>query len=151
MKKTKNFLLSLILPRRMVKYRNMHGILVLFIYLIGMFLAIGSQFIMSEKFVAKEMERTEYEESLKDNDVTFKNMQYLSFSNDSNIKADEAKAPKITKSICSESFDNQTIEVKIAFDEAFSDTIVTESLILDYYKSIKGSTKNQILDRKSVV
>lgn len=144
MKKTKNFLLSLILPRRMVKYRNMHGILVLFIYLIGMFLAIGSQFIMSEKFVAKEMERTEYEESLKDNDVTFKNMQYLSFSNDSNIKADEAKAPKITKSICSESFDNQTIEVKIAFDEAFSDTIVTESLILDYYKSIKGSTKNQI-------
>lgn len=145
MKKTKNFLLSIILPRRMVKYRNMHGILALFIYLIGMFLAIGSQFIMSENFVAKDMERTEYVESLKDNDgINFANMQVISFSDDKNITADEAKAPKITKRICAENFDNGTTSVKFVYDDTFTATTINENILLEYYKSIKDSTKTEI-------
>ena len=145
MKKTKNFLLSIILPRRMVKYRNMHGILALFIYLIGMFLAIGSQFIMSENFVAKDMERAEYVESLKDNDgINFANMQVISFSDDKNITADEAKAPKITKRICAENFDNGTTSVKFVYDDTFTATTINENILLEYYKSIKDSTKTEI-------
>ena len=146
MKKTKNFLLSLILPRRMAKYRNMHNILVLFIYLIGMFLAIGSQFIMSENFVAKEMERTEYLDSLKGNDdINFSDMQVLSFSDNKSIKADESKALKITNKICSESFDNGDKTVKFVYNDTFSTATINEgTTILDYYKSIKGTTQKQI-------
>lgn len=130
----------------MVKYRNMHSILALFIYLIGMFLAIGSQFIMSENFVAREMERTEYAESLKDNDgINFaKNMQIISFSDDKNITADEAKAPKITKEICAETFDEKITSVKFAYDDTFSQTSINENILLKYYKSIKDSTKTEI-------
>ena len=65
MKKIGNFLLSLIMPRRMAKYRNMHWLLALVLFLVAMFIATGSQSIMSETFVRNEMARVEYKDTIK--------------------------------------------------------------------------------------
>lgn len=127
MKKTKDIILSFILPRRMAKYRNMHYILALFIYLMGMFLVLGSQFMMSEKFVSDEMDRTEFEESLniKGNPTLGKYMQSISFSTDSDISIPEEEAPQITKELCIETFkttDGTLVDVLIGFDENYDGT-----------------------------
>lgn len=124
MKKTKDIILSLVLPRKMAKYRNMHYILALFIYLMGMFLVLASQFMMSEKFVSDEMERTEFEESLnvKGNPTFGKYMQTISFSTDSDISVPEEEAPQITKELCIETFkttNGDLVDVLIGFDENY--------------------------------
>lgn len=162
MKKSGNFILSLIMPRKMAKFRNMHGLLAVLIYFVGMFMAIGSQFIMSEDFVKKDLPRYEYQDTLETIDnlpiatgLRFANMQTLLFSTDSSQSVDEEKgAAQITKDLLEESFKNydnaKTLKVSIAFDYKFSYNSVDESknkftngkLLTEYYKNIKENTEN---------
>lgn len=60
MKKFKNIVLSLIMPRRMARYRNMHPLLALLIFVVGMFLSIGSQKAVAKKFVKEAYVRSDY-------------------------------------------------------------------------------------------
>ena len=162
MKKTGNFILSLIMPRKMAKFRNMHGLLAFLIYFIGMFMAIGFQFIMSEEFVKKELPRYEYRDTLETVDnlpiatgLRFANMQSIIFSTDSDQAIDEEKgSAQITKDLLEEKFKNyensKTVVVSIAFDYDFSYNANEESkikfsnskLLTDYYKKIKENTEN---------
>jgi len=99
MKKIKDFILSIILPRKTAKYRNMHFLLAMLIYLIGMFLALGSQFIMSKTYVEREMERTEFVASL--SGAGKLNMQDLDISSDENLNLDPTKEDlSIDTSLC---------------------------------------------------
>lgn len=146
MKKTKDIIMSLILPRRMAKYRNMHYILALFIYILGMFLALGSQYIMSEKFVADEMDRTEFNESLNvKGNPTFTKMQNIDFTTAADLSMPEDKAPQITSKVCKELFktsDDSIIEVQIGFDENFDASEKSETTYFyDNYAEFTSNNK----------
>lgn len=148
MKKTKQIVLSLIMPRKMAKYRNMHYIFALFIYILGMFLALGSQFMMSEKFVAKDMERTSYDSVGIEENPKFTKMQKFEFSNESDITLPEENTPKITSQVCMETFTslNGDIDVKLYFDENYDDTLDSTFMISDtIYKELKINQNKRIL------
>lgn len=156
MKKFKNFLLSLIMPRKMAKYRNMHWLLAVVLFLIAMFVALGSQSIMSESFVRKEMSRTEYKTTIKSMNETnpaaglhFFNMQKLKFSGDSNEAVDENSSAKITSDMLEQKFfnleTNKNLIVTIAFDYDFSYDatnlskikFANKNLLIEYYSNLK--------------
>lgn len=48
------------MPRRMVRYRNMHPLLAFMIFIVGMFLSIGSQKAVVKKFVKQAYVRSDY-------------------------------------------------------------------------------------------
>lgn len=135
MKKVKDFILSLILPRRMAKYRNMHFILALLIYLVGMFLAIGSQFMVSEKYVKQEMGRTEFQESLsgyynsdKPN-KTFR-MQNLEITSDNGVSLDPSS-------------DDLT-----SYDKLITIKYTGDSSSLDLYMAFMDSLDEEFLNKE---
>ena len=53
MKKIKEFLLALILPRKMVRFRTLNFFLSFAIILIATYIAIGSTSLMAKKYVSK--------------------------------------------------------------------------------------------------
>lgn len=168
MKKFGQFIISLVQPRKLAKYRNMHILLSLLIFLVGMFVALGSQYMMSEKFVIKEMERYEYDDTLqtlytnKDtgqpdtlNGLMFRNLQTINFTSDTNVSVDEKdNAAQLTSEVLVESFttaDNSPFNVYIYFDPKLEyitnengDYYVPskDNILLDYYNKKKNSTES---------
>ena len=164
MKKIGNFLLSLIMPRRMAKYRNMHWLLALVLFLVAMFIATGSQSIMSETFVRNEMARVEYKDTIKSMNESnpaqglhFFNMQKISFTGDNDQAIDENDSAKITSEMLEEKFlnleTNRNLVVTLAFDYNFSYDatnlskikFVNKNLLTDYYSNLK-ETRNASTD-----
>lgn len=167
MKKFGEFILSLVQPRKLAKYRNMHIALAILIFIVGMFIALGSQYMMSESFVQKEMPRHQYKgtlETLYKNPTTdqpdsvtglmFRNIQSLTFSSNLDVAIDDKNnSAKLTNEVLIEKFtygDLKTpIEVQIYFDLLFDDTAATNdktSVLYNFYESnITPSTEEKIL------
>lgn len=79
------------------------------IYLVGMFLALGSQFIMSSHYVSKEMERTEFEESLSGAGKLY--MQSLEITSDNDLNLDPTK-------------DNTSIDTSLLLSKVQNDDMI---------------------------
>lgn len=140
MKKIKNFILAIILPRKTAKFRNMHFVLALFIYLIAMFIAVGSQYMVSETMVKKEMPRNEYKNTFEnytvvgDYDNPNGNLNFyvenLEITSDSNFRIDPNSDQKnlttkvLTATLSSAS--NEKITTYVAFKDDFTVDLLTK-------------------------
>lgn len=146
MKKIKNIILSLIMPRKMAKYRNMHFILALFIYVIGMFLAIGSQFMSSKRYVKNEMERTEFEVSLKSAGKL--QMQKLAITDDENLSLDPSEESlSINTSLVLTKVKNEQEKLNFGFiyaEDLTKEALDEETNLTDEMKTSLNTTKSSL-------
>lgn len=154
MKKFKNFILALILPRRTAKFRNMHFILALLIYLVAMFIAVSSQFIVSESMVKKEMPRSEYEETFKDYEVVGDYdkpelnffVEKLEITSDTSAKIDpKDDVKKLTAKVLETIVENDTDSLHGFF--AFSEDFTKSCLNNDEYSKEEEETRAYTLNR----
>lgn len=166
MKKFGQFLICLVKPRKMAKYRNMHIALSILIFLLGLFIALGSQYMVSENFVKDEMARYEYKDTLKTlyvnpttqepdkvSGLLFRNMQTITFSSNSNVAVDEKNSAKLTNNVLVENFTygdaNIPFEAQIYFNTSFVSADINAantSVLFNFYEAHKNniSTKESI-------
>lgn len=147
MKKFGQFLLSLILPRKMARFRNMHFLLALCIYILGTFLALGSQFIMSKHFTKKDMDRIDYVNTL--GNGKFIKMQKITISSESNVAVDDSNIDsEVYTVVMQDTTQSRKLKATVAFDVEFNiidtdtleynDKLNVENLVKDYYRSVRN-------------
>lgn len=154
MKKIKEIFISMILPRKMAKFRNMHFVLALIVYLVAMFIAIGSQFMVSENLVKKEMPCNEYEERysgyqvLADYEDMVENfyVEKLEITSDtSSILDPNSDEKKLTDKILTATLSNNSeeLDVCIAFYEEYYPSLLTKEEKTQEENDIINTMKNR--------
>ncbi len=157
MKKIRDFILSMILPRKTAKFRNMHFALALLIYLVAMFIAIGSQFMVSESMVKKEMPRSEYEDSFKDYqvvgdyDVSEQNfyIEKLEITSDTTSKIDPKEDNKrLTSKLLVADLANESDHLYslFSFSEDFTNELLKKTELSDEENNQKKYTQKRLED-----